>query len=1256
MSGNKKRKDFDKNNFKETILSKKCSKSERNLSIKLNKHHKYKKLFSDFFLCVLIFCSVFKCKGSMLNSKYSYIDLIIKGGGKNYILYETGQPTCPNVTLPNEIYINGINQTNIDYKYTFNESENIVKLVWYNNLGNLACMFHRCSKIKKIDFSHFNSSSVYNINSAFNGCNSLTSIDFTGFETSKINRMHMVFLNCYKLSNIDLSNFDTSKVKEMTHTFSGCKSLKSIDLSNFDTSKVVNMFYMFNDCQSLNNINLSNFDTSNVKNMTGMFKNCKELSNIDLSNFDKSNVIDISSMFKSCEKLTSINLSNINTWSTTWMQSMFEGCINLEYINLKNFIENEKLNFKNIFNDVQEDIVVCINVTNAPNLTKLIKEKICHKIDCSYDWLSKKKKIINETDKCIYSCNGSKEYTYADENYCYKSCLCESCINDFYPKENDLINTDNYIKCYKNPEGYYFDNESDHGIYRSCYFSCKECEFKGNDSIHNCTVCKDNYSFELIHNDNAKNCYDICPFYYYFDTNVKQYYCTKNYICPKEYSKLFPDENKCIKYCNESIYNKYEFQNKCYKECPPKSILSKDRDYFCEAICDEEHPFLMIKTQQCVDFCDILSGECKLNYVFNKKEENDTFILDEKTKKKEEIKFQNKLLKTIEQSFISSNFNTSDLENGKESIIQNNKMTITLTTTENQKNNNNNNMTRINLGECEYELRRAYKIPNDTKLFMRKIDIIQEEINITKVEYDVYCRLNGTNLEKLNLSFCDKTKIEISVPIKITGNVDKLNTSSNYFNDICYISTSDSGTDISLSDRKIEYIEGNKVICQDDCDFSYYNDSNQNAKCSCKVKESSKSVEYMYINKSKLYDKFVDVDNIQEEDIITAIENQKSPTNFGITACDVLSSKENIKSNTGFYLLLFILAIFIIIYIIFCTKGYNLLENKIDDVIYKKFENKKKKVNKIKTKKFMKQKNPVKKKNTKSIINANKPLVINNTFKIIPQNSKALRKRNKSQKGNTINLISLAKKNTKNNKKEKITSQYLKPDTDYELNWLKYEDALKYDRRDCCSYYCSLIRSKQLFIFTFCSLNDYNSGIIKKFMFFLSFALHYSVNALFFTDSTMHQIYLDEGKFNFNYQIPKIIYSALISTFILRLMLHTLILTDKDILAVKLQKTKEEAINMKKKKLKCIIIKYTIFFILNFILLVLFWYYLTCFNAIYKNTQIYLIENTFISFGLSLFYPFIINIFPSMIRICSIKSDNKNQNYGYKLSQIIQLI
>ena len=154
----------------------------------------------------------------------------------------------------------------------------------------------------------------------------------------------------------------------------------------------------------------------------------------------------------------------------------------------------------------------------------------------------------------------------------------------------------------------------------------------------------------------------------------------------------------------------------------------------------------------------------------------------------------------------------------------------------------------------------------------------------------------------------------------------------------------------------------------------------------------------------------------------------------------------------------------------------------------------------------------------------------------------------------------------------------------------------------------------------------------------------------------MHQIYEDEGKFNFGYQLPKIIYSAIISTVALRLMLQFLVLTDKDVFEVKKQKTKVEANNLKKKNLKCVIIKFAIFFILNFILLVPFWYYLTCFNAIYKNTQIYLIENTFISFAFSLFYPFVINILPMMIRMGSIHSSKNDQDYLYKLSQIMQVI
>ena len=96
---------------------------------------------------------------------------------------------------------------------------------------------------------------------------------------------------------------------------------------------------------------------------------------------------------------------------------------------------------------------------------------------------------------------------------------------------------------------------------------------------------------------------------------------------------------------------------------------------------------------------------------------------------------------------------------------------------------------------------------------------------------------------------------------------------------------------------------------------------------------------------------------------------------------------------------------------------------------------------------------------------------------------------------------------------------------DYELNSLSYNDALKYDKRSYTQYYFSLLKMKHIIIFTFYTKSDYNSRIIKIILFIFSFALYFTVNALFFNDSIIHKIYEDEGNFNFIYQIPQILYS-----------------------------------------------------------------------------------------------------------------------------------
>ena len=72
--------------------------------------------------------------------------------------------------------------------------------------------------------------------------------------------------------------------------------------------------------------------------------------------------------------------------------------------------------------------------------------------------------------------------------------------------------------------------------------------------------------------------------------------------------------------------------------------------------------------------------------------------------------------------------------------------------------------------------------------------------------------------------------------------------------------------------------------------------------------------------------------------------------------------------------------------------------------------------------------------------------------------------------------------------------------------------------------------------------------------------------------------------------------------------------------------------------------------------LLLFWYYLACFCAVYVNTQYYLIKDTAISFCLSLLYPFGLNLLPGFFRIPALKAKKKNKETLYKISLLIALI
>ena len=232
-------------------------------------------------------------------------------------------------------------------------------------------------------------------------------------------------------------------------------------------------------------------------------------------------------------------------------------------------------------------------------------------------------------------------------------------------------------------------------------------------------------------------------------------------------------------------------------------------------------------------------------------------------------------------------------------------------------------MTRLDLGECETKLRNFYNIPNNEKLYIKKIDIYQDGITALKEEYDVYAKLFGNNLINLNLTVCGTSKISIYIPIVLNDTLDKYNSSSGYYNDICYTTTSEDGTDILLKDKQKEYIDKDYIVCQENCDFSEYDYNTFVAKCSCEVKDCAKTFADMKINKYKLLENFKNIKNI---------------INFNFLICYTkLFNREGFLNNIGCYILLAVILFHLIAILVFIIKQFSLLKKQIKKVI--SFEN-----------------------------------------------------------------------------------------------------------------------------------------------------------------------------------------------------------------------------------------------------------------------------------------------------------------------------
>ena len=1147
---------------------------------------------------------------------------------------------------PLNIKINGIYVGDEAYSYNFTRTDNTIEILWEEPLTNCSQMFFKCFNITEIDLSNFDSSKVVDLSQMFYQCQQLNSIKFGNFDTSSVTNMGGMFLGLNLIKSLDLSNFVTSNVVDMNNLFAYLENIEYLNIDNFDTSSVTSMKRMFVNCLSLKSINLSNFNSRSITDISYLFHNCESLTSVDLSKFDTSRITLFNSMFFNCKNLEEINLNHFNTLQVTDTRWMFHGCTKLTSLDISNFDFSNVFIAKYMFCNCDNLEIIKFN-----NLTKLsqINETTGMFENCT--------KLISLD---LSSINTSKVVEMSNMFY---NCEKLRVINMPYFKTNNVMNMDSIFSGCASLEilnfySFVYNNFLNlANIFNSLPYNLIYC-------IYNNSQLKDINSI-LQEKNMTNNC---------------------SYSCSYINKKMINENSLCIDECIQDINNIYEFNNKCYNNCPEGT--TSNNKHFCIEIIEDNSNSNIINSN--IINSDIINSNTES---FTEKINNTSIIATESIPEILEtysisyiqgcspLDFFNKKCKidndndlNLTNSFIDQIKN--DIKNGKlksllinvtngqkdDLILEESNIVYQITTSDNQNRKIYKTISTIKLGKCEENLKNYYNITSNETLLIFKIDIYEEGLLMPIVEYEIY---NQENFNVLNLSLCKDDIIQISVPVTINeDNLDIYDPRSGFYNDICYPYTSENGTDIILNDRISEFIDKNFTLCENNCTFIRYNSELKQALCECNTKLKINIISDLKIDKEKLLEYFINIKNF---------------INLEIMKCyKLLFTKKGMERNLGNYILLSTICIYIFSLFIFIFKGYKSLISLIDEIVRKKRMNKDKnsskskkiKVidnNKIKTTKSINKKNSKVNNNGNFARKINKsktakvytpPLKKNKIINRPPDSTdKSSSKFNKSLMNNSKfsnklnNGILLFHKNSNKVKKDALV---IKNFNDYEYNSLSYTDALIYDKRTYWEYYSSLLKTKHSLIFSFCICQDYNSPIIKIFLFFFFFDSYFTVNALFYSDSIIHEIYNNFKTYNILFHLPQILYSMLISSTI-SFVIRALSLTEKSIIEIKHLKS-SGILTQVKNIIICLKIKLISFFTISLILILLFWFYLSCFCAVYRNTQYYLIKDTLLSFSLSLLYPFGLYLIPGLLRIPSLKDPKKDRECLFQISKFISYI
>ena len=850
---------------------------------------------------------------------------------------------------------------------------------------------------------------------------------------------------------------------------------------------------------------------------------------------------------------------------------------------------------------------------------------------------------INCDEKCL-TCN--------QESLKYHLCL--SCkegykrvnYTTYYPQFYDCLEENSKIL-----KNFYYNNITEE--YRPCYKTCETCEEDGNAEFHNCLKCEKNYRFRPDKNP-EKNCVVNCTYYYL--SPYSEYKCLENFICPEESKIMIIEKNQCIDDCRKDDKYKYQYNGVCCEQCP-EGTLSNDKN-----ICIEQD-----------------TSKCTLGT--NKAYFNRTDDLPK--------------IKVLVKSYV----NEFSYTYNHISLYANEIYRILIYKNSDCIQELNLNMPIVDFNDCYDKVKSYYNINED--LVIALVEKLGKNNPITlysfyhpisgeKLDAETICKNISITVKENLYSLLDKNSPNYNQMISLTEqNINIFELNDSFYTDLCYDFESPFDKDVALQDRAKIFFP-NITLCDNGCSNKGININDMTSICDCSfVDIANSNIVKDNIILNRLFGDAIDF--INESNIL-------------VMKCYKYIFKYFVRSIGGWLclILLFVqitLTIFFYLFELPKLQKYvfNLTENYLNflgkvkrrtsliEYIFtppiKKVKFNKDVEDKIKNKKT---KHKFKKENEIKIIRFNSQYKVKDKKEKIDKNTfegskiSLLKDKNKVY-ANELFFTNVSK--TKDKKKLKKTKPGLKikqtedPDNisvdkafninpkdvkffkvylNTPLGELAFDDAIVEDKRKFTKCFCQILKERQMIAYTFIAQDPLKTRCTKIMLLCLNIIIYFVINGLFFNEEYISEIFnsTDENFFSFfPRSLSKFFFCALFSE-IISYITDMFFLEEKKIVGIYKREKDNKAILKKQIKeiIKGIKKRYLAFIIIVFVIILISFYYLLCFNYVYPHTQIEWVKSSITILFIMQILSILSCLLESGLRIGSFKCNSEKM---YKISKLL---